>query len=51
MTVQDIAAMVGSVREVVTRALSHLEHEGLLQVGATEILIPDVAALQRFAAE
>ena len=50
MTVQDIAAMVGSVREVVTRGLSHLEHEGLLQMRAAEIVVPDLAALQRFAA-
>jgi CRP/FNR family transcriptional regulator len=51
MTVQDIAAMVGSVREVVTRALSYLEHEGLLLVRSGEIVVPDPNALQRFSDE
>jgi CRP/FNR family transcriptional regulator len=48
LTVQDIAAMVGTVREVVTRGLAQLEREGLLRVSRGEILIRDLAALDRF---
>lgn len=51
MTVQEIAAMVGSVREVVTRAFAHLERERLLHVSRNEILIPDLEALDRFGEE
>lgn len=49
LTVQEIAAMVGSVREVVTRALGQLEGQGLLLVRPGELVVPDLAALQRFA--
>lgn len=49
LTVQDIAAMVGSVREVVTRSLALLEGQGLIAVRPSEFIIPDLAALQRFA--
>jgi CRP/FNR family cyclic AMP-dependent transcriptional regulator len=49
LTVNDIAAMVGSVREVVSRALSLLEHEGLVHVRSTEMIVPDITALQRYA--
>jgi CRP-like cAMP-binding protein len=49
LTMQDMAAMVGSVREVVSRALSILEHEGLVHVRSTEIIVPDVTALERYA--
>ncbi len=48
LTVQEIAAMVGSVREVVTRGLAQLEREGLLRVSRGEILVLDPDALDRF---
>ena len=51
LTVQEMAAMVGSVREVVTRALARLERERLLSVSRNAILIPDLAALDRFGDE
>ena len=51
LTVQDIAAMVGSVREVVTRALAQLEQQGLVQVQASRFVVPDPVALDRFADE
>jgi CRP/FNR family transcriptional regulator len=49
LTVQDIAAMVGSVREVVTRSLTQLEGQGLLAVRPDAFVVPDVAALERLA--
>jgi DNA-binding GntR family transcriptional regulator len=43
--------MVGSVREVVTRALAQLEQQGLVQVQASRFVVPDPVALDRFADE
>ncbi len=48
LTVQDIAAMVGTVREVVTRGLAQLEREGLLRISRDEIVVLDLVALDRF---
>jgi CRP-like cAMP-binding protein len=44
-TQEEIAAMVGSVREVVQRALKTLEHAGLIQMARGRIQIIDVEAL------
>ena len=44
-TQDEIAAMVGSVREVVQRALKTLEHAGLIEMARGQIRIIDVAAL------
>jgi CRP/FNR family transcriptional regulator len=48
LTVQDVAAMVGSVREVVTRGLAHLDREGLIHVSRDQIVVLDLDALERF---
>ena len=42
----EIAAMVGSVREVVQRALKTLEHAGLIQMARGRIQIIDLEALE-----
>jgi CRP/FNR family cyclic AMP-dependent transcriptional regulator len=44
-TQDEIAAMVGSVREVVQRALKTLEHAGLIQMARGRVHIIDVEAL------
>ena len=44
-TQNEIAAMVGSVREVVQRALKTLEHAGVIQMARGRIRITDVEAL------
>jgi CRP/FNR family transcriptional regulator, cyclic AMP receptor protein len=44
-TQDEIAAMVGSVREVVQRALKTLEHVGLVQMSRGKIQVMDVEAL------
>jgi CRP/FNR family cyclic AMP-dependent transcriptional regulator len=51
LTVQDIAAMIGTVREVVTRGLAQFEREGLLQVSRSELVVLDLAGLERFGEE
>jgi CRP/FNR family transcriptional regulator len=48
-TNQQIAARIGSVREVVSRAFTRLQHEGLIVVDGRYLLIPDEAALKGFA--
>lgn len=47
-TNQQIAARIGSVREVVSRAFARLQHEGLIVVEGRHLMIPDEAALQAF---
>lgn len=47
ITVQDLASLLGSVREVVTRALQFLESEGIIEVRRREIVVRDLAALER----
>jgi CRP-like cAMP-binding protein len=44
-TQDEIAAMVGSVREVVQRALKTLEHVGLIETRRGRILVIDIEAL------
>jgi CRP-like cAMP-binding protein len=46
---QQIAARIGTVREVVSRAFTRLQHEGLVTVDGRQIIIPDENALSSFA--
>ncbi len=48
-TNQQIAARIGSVREVISRAFTRLQHEGLIEVDGRHVIIPDEAALEAFA--
>lgn len=48
-TNQQIAARIGSVREVVSRAFARLQHEGLIVVEGRQLVIPNDAALEAFA--
>ena len=48
-TNQQIAARIGSVREVVSRAFTRLQHEGLIVVEGRNLIIPDEVALAAFA--
>jgi CRP-like cAMP-binding protein len=48
-TQDELAAMVGSVREVVQRALKTLEHAGLIQMARGQIRVIDVEALDGWA--
>ena len=50
-TNQQIAARVGSVREVVSRALTRLQHDGLVRLEGRRLTIPDEKALAAFAGE
>lgn len=45
LTRQELAAMVGTAREVAWRALKKLEHDGLIEIQGQEIVILDAAAL------
>lgn len=50
MTRSELASRVGSTREVVSRALGHLQRSGLIQLqGARQLKVPDMDALSRFA--
>jgi CRP-like cAMP-binding protein len=46
-TRQELAAMVGTVREVATRALRHLEHMGFVRLEGRRVRILDRAGLRR----
>jgi CRP/FNR family transcriptional regulator len=48
-TNQQIAARVGSVREVISRALSRLQQDGLIVLQERNLTIPDIEALSSFA--
>ena len=48
-TNQQIAARVGSVREVISRALSRLQNDGLIVLEDRKLTIPDIEALSSFA--
>lgn len=48
-TNQQIAARIGSVREVVSRAFTRLQHEGLIVVEGRKLIVPDETALEAFA--
>jgi CRP/FNR family transcriptional regulator len=49
LTNQQIAARIGSVREVVSRALSRLQQNGLIAVEGRRVMIGDEEALEIFA--
>jgi CRP-like cAMP-binding protein len=51
LTHQQIAARIGSVREVVSRALARLQQGGLIQMHGRRISIPDEKALRDYGAE
>ena len=44
---QDLAAVVGSVREVVSRTMKTFEQDGVVEVRRKEILVRDIEALRR----
>ena len=46
-THQDLAAELGTVRELVSRNLSRLQAEGFLEVDGRKIIIKDLAGLRR----
>jgi CRP/FNR family transcriptional regulator len=48
---EQLAARVGSVREVVSRAISRLEEQGLIRIDGQRIQIPDVSRLREYAEE
>ena len=48
-TNQQIAARIGSVREVISRAFTRLQHERLISIEGWHVIIPDEAALEAFA--
>jgi len=50
VTQDEIAAMVGSVREVVQRALKTLEHDGAIQMARGRVRIADVQELELWSA-
>lgn len=50
-TNQQIAARIGSVREVISRAFTRLQHEGLIEIEGRQVTIADEAALEAFAEE
>lgn len=43
---QELAAQIGTVRELVSRNLSRLQHEGILKVEARSVIVRDLAALE-----
>jgi CRP/FNR family transcriptional regulator len=47
ITVQDLASLVGSVREVVSRNLKAMQDEGTVEVKRREFVIRDIEALRR----
>jgi CRP-like cAMP-binding protein len=49
ITQEEIATMVGSVREVVQRALKQLERDGAIALERTRIRIKDIEALEQWA--
>ena len=51
LTNQQLAARVGSVREVVSRALTRLQQDGLITLDGRRLFIPDEAALKTYAGE
>lgn len=51
LTNQQIAARIGSVREVVSRALNRLQQNGLINIEGRRVTIPDQEALAVYAGE
>jgi CRP/FNR family transcriptional regulator len=48
---QEIAAHIGTVRELVSRNLGRLQAEGMIRVDGKRVIIPDLAALTESAEE
>lgn len=46
ITQQDLAALVGSVREVVSRTMRVMEEDGIVEIRRKEILVRDISALR-----
>jgi CRP-like cAMP-binding protein len=46
---QEIASRIGSVRDVVSRALSRLKHQGLISMDDRDVTILDLRGLKRYA--
>lgn len=51
LTNQQIAARIGSVREVVSRALNRLQQNGLVHLDGRKVIIPDESSLEAYAEE
>lgn len=51
LTHQQIAARIGSVREVVSRAFHRLQQSGLIRMEGRRVLIPDKDALRQYVSE
>lgn len=49
LTQQEMAALIGTAREMVGRSLKNLEEEGIIRVERNRIFIADEAALRRMA--
>lgn len=47
---QDIASRIGSVRDVVSRTLARLKEDGLIEMTGRTLIIPNVEALEAYAA-
>lgn len=47
LTLQDLASLVGSVREVVSRTMRTFEQDGIVEVRRKEIVIRDLGGLKR----
>lgn len=45
----EIATRIGTVRDVVSRALTRLQTDGLVSVKARDVTVPDIRALKRYA--
>ena len=49
LTHNQLAARIGTVREVVTRAITRLQSQGLVEIEGKKITIPDTEALKSYA--
>ena len=47
---QEIASRIGSVRDVVSRTLARMRHDGLISLRGRTLIIPDMRALKLYAA-
>jgi CRP-like cAMP-binding protein len=51
LTKHQIAARVGTVREVVSRSLSRMQQDGLIRLDGADVVIPDMEGLSAYAGE
>lgn len=47
---QEIASRIGSVRDVVSRTIARMKHDGLIAMDGRTLIIPDLRALKAYAA-